>query len=355
MKLPLDLVWQIIGISLSESPRTPLSLLLVNSEFRDLCLSFLQTELRFSSIHQLEIFEQRCDSLAYLPRTLTITLPGGSADFRLFKVLHDTLQHIVHIVSQSHQGSDNAKDLSNRRLRLQRLQLCLNSFTLDPDIEYLFRALNLTDPEEFTWSGPDPAHHFSTAIVPNAAIHLFRAVQTWQNLRHLKLTNLAFPSHTSLGSAQPLAEALGISSGSYTLTTTTPFLAPSNGSLTIDKSLPGSSKPMFALAKLQTIYLGQVTFLDPSEIAAIVCTPILASLRSVRIVDAYQGSIWGPRVRDTDIEKAVNSNFEESEIAFNIMFKEFTQRVRTLVSCEARTERITGGDRMDYEYSGSPG
>ena len=107
------------------------------------------------------------------------------------------------------------------------------------------------------------------------------------------------------------------------------------------------------LSRLETVYLGQVTFLLPSEIALLACAPELTSLRSVRLVDTYQGSIWGPRVRILDVEKAATDIYLEA--LGNDSFLANTrdtlasrvQRVRSLVRCEGKTERIVGGDRMD--------
>lgn len=95
---------------------------------------------------------------------------------------------------------------------------------------------------------------------------------------------------------------------------------------------------------LQSIYLGQITFLDPTEIARIAGASELVSLTSIRVIDAYQGSIWGPRVRKTDVERAAMILSIRHAVSRN-----HVERVKALVSCEALTERIMGGDRMDYD------
>lgn len=153
-------------------------------------------------------------------------------------------------------------------------------------------------------------------------------MQTWTRLRRLTLTNLAFPLTPSLTFEEPLPRAFGLVSPPYKTIT---------------------------LSRLETIYLGQITFLYPSEIAMIACAPELVSLRSIQVVDAYQGSIWGPRVRLVDVEKAathlylqaMGSDTETSPSTTEFFVKKQIERVRALVRCEGKNERIMGGDRMD--------
>lgn len=60
-------------------------------------------------------------------------------------------------------------------------------------------------------------------------------------------------------------------------------------------------------------------------------------LEEVRLVDTYCESIWGWRIRKSNIETA----------AMELMGEEGVDRVRRLVICEGKTERIMGGDRLD--------
>lgn len=160
-------------------------------------------------------------------------------------------------------------------------------------------------------------------------------MQTWTRLRHLKLTNLTFPLTPSLTFEEPLPRAFGLVS------------APNNAIETRHVKTP--------LSQLETVYLGQITFLYPSEIALIACAPELVSLQSIQVVDAYQGSIWGPRVRLIDVEmaathlyhQALGGDTESYPSTIQFMLKEQKERVRTLVRCEGKNERIIGGDRMD--------
>ena len=111
------------------------------------------------------------------------------------------------------------------------------------------------------------------------------------------------------------------------------------------------------LPHLETIYVGQVTFLRPAEVAMLALEPRLKTLRRVRVVDAYGGNIWGPRVRIGDVEAALvsalrrSTGSEEDESNYihveEVVLNGYLERIRSLVSCEALTERIIGGDRMD--------
>ncbi len=73
-----------------------------------------------------------------------------------------------------------------------------------------------------------------------------------------------------------------------------------------------------------------------------VCIPGQENLESVRLVDAYMESIWGPRIRRGDVERAAVGlgRGKDNE-------QELVERVRKLVRCEAKTERIMGGDRVE--------
>ncbi|KAL5514785.1 hypothetical protein ACEPAG_2101 [Sanghuangporus baumii] len=336
--LPAEILLKIIDFVFDETPRQPLSLLMVNSYFHNLCLSLLHTVLRFSSIRQLDLFVRTCHKLVFRPRVIFISLAGGTDNSRLFKLLREVFLRIADLTCRSVLDSEYQYNRSPQgKLGFQRIQLCLNSLRFDENSDYLFRALEMTDPLEFTWTGPDPAHHFSIAIVPIAASYMFKAMQSWTHLRHLKLTNLSFPLPEDGYPTHLLAKALGIVEHDYVVDPT--------------DSVPMS--PLLPMPYLQTIYLGQITFLDPLEVAMIASATELVSLNSMRIVDAYQGSIWGPRIRITNVEKASASLFSIPSSGSGAgavqlsMHKACIDRIRKLVSCEALTERIMGGDRMD--------
>lgn len=136
-------------------------------------------------------------------------------------------------------------------------------------------------------------------------------------------------------------------------------------------STPARTQP---LADLHTIELNQVIFLNPEEVARIACSQSLAqTLRRLSIVDAYQDSIWGPRVRISDVESAVRKRFElephmdlsrvgvHHDHDINVLFANCPccegdslrhldhalSRVHEVVRCEAKVDRIMGGDRAD--------
>jgi len=71
-----------------------------------------------------------------------------------------------------------------------------------------------------------------------------------------------------------------------------------------------------------------------------VCLPGQDRLEMVRLVDTYSDSIWGPRIRRSDVEKAVLSLGLEDHDACVL-------QVQRVVKCEAKTERIMGGDRAE--------
>ena len=80
------------------------------------------------------------------------------------------------------------------------------------------------------------------------------------------------------------------------------------------------------------------------------------SLQVVRLVDCYVESIWGPRVRRADLERVV-VQAQHGGIPLALDGDDVRRggghcdtvldRIRTIVRCEALTERIIGGDRAD--------
>lgn len=164
----------------------------------------------------------------------------------------------------------------------------------------------MANPKTFVWNGPDPDHHFSTAIVPTAAFYLFRAIRTWTRIVHITITSVSFPSD-ELGLHGPLAHDMPL--------------------------LP-------VIPTLRTLSLGQATLLPPGSVAAMICLPGQDSLELVRLVDAYSESIWGSRIRRRDVERAAVALIKGAP-------EDIIVKVRRLVRCEAKTERIMGGDRVE--------
>ena len=101
-------------------------------------------------------------------------------------------------------------------------------------------------------------------------------------------------------------------------------------------------KPLLPqLPSLRTLYLGQATLVNPNSIAAMVCLSKQECLESVRLVDTYRESIWGPRIRRSDLERAALS------FQIDLQPEDRVRRIRQIVKCEALTERIMGGDRVE--------
>ena len=89
-----------------------------------------------------------------------------------------------------------------------------------------------------------------------------------------------------------------------------------------------------ALPRLRTLYIGQATRLHPQILAALIFLPGRESLEQLRVVDAYEISIWGPRMRRRDIEAAAKV------MQLNLSDEAIHHRVKHTVKCEAKTERI---------------
>ncbi|KAI8972430.1 hypothetical protein BD414DRAFT_581328 [Trametes punicea] len=313
-QIPVELLQEILKYALEDNPCAA-DVLSVNKQFLAVGQPLLHARLRFRSINQLILFSRGTSPLACVPRSLSISLAGGSADFEVFKHLAAALERCKRSVrvtdtSRLHEAGDANAD-GVPQIPLDSLSLRLHSHMNNPHLGYIYEALSLANPKSFVWMGPDPEHHFSTAIVPSATYHLIRALSTWTAIEHITLTNLSFPS-----------DELGLN---------TPFSRDA-------PLLPG-------LPSLRTLYIGQATLLPPSTVAAMLALPEYATLSHVRLVDTYRYSIWGPRMRRRDIEQAAETlgGLREEQRA------ELIERVRRVVSCEKKTERIMGGDSGDSQ------
>jgi hypothetical protein len=150
----------------------------------------------------------------------------------------------------------------------------------------------------------------ATQIVASAVNALFGHFGAWTRLRDLHLSNIAFPRETE-------------------------GLFPT-------------------LPTLRMLHLGQATLVPVVPLACFLCDPRMDSLRIVRLVDCYVESIWGPRVRRADLERAVvqaqcgGMPLGGEEVRWGGQYDDtMLDRIRTIVRCEALTERIIGGDRAD--------
>ncbi|KAI0922983.1 hypothetical protein AcW1_002512 [Taiwanofungus camphoratus] len=299
-RIPVELLSEILFLALHEHP-CPSHVLRVDKSFLQFGQRILHSQLHFRTIRQLVLFLDQVAPLACPPKSITIDLAGGAADFDVFFHLAVAMRRCrCNVVGSCSEQPVQAP------LPIELLSLRLHSHARSQKLEYIYEALKLVNPKTFIWLGPDPAHHFSTAIVPQATFYLFRAIRTWTNIQHITLSNLSFPSD-DLGMHTPFRHKLPL--------------------------LP-------VIPSLRTLCLGQATLLLPSSIAAMICLPGQDSLELVRLVDAYSESIWGPRIRRRDIEKAALALETGSQ-------EEVIAKVRRLVKCEAMNERIMGGDRVE--------
>jgi len=139
------------------------------------------------------------------------------------------------------------------------------------------------------------------------ARRLCRIFGTWSNIQHITVTNITFSCEFA-GADGPA----------------TPLLP----------EIPG----------LRTLYVGQATCLSAGSVAALFCVNRMASLERVRLVDTYCESIWGPRVRRSDVEKAAHAIMFPQHV---LQYEAVLARIRELLTCEKKTERIIGGDRVE--------
>lgn len=70
-------------------------------------------------------------------------------------------------------------------------------------------------------------------------------------------------------------------------------------------------------------------------------------------MDAYIESIWGPRLRRSDVEFAAIQSIGDKPLSDSEGISQMTSNeiindiIRNIVICEAKTERIIGGDRVE--------
>ena len=168
---------------------------------------------------------------------------------------------------------------------------------------------------------------------------LLKIIPTWTNLRFLKLTNLAFPIGDS-----PLLTEEGLFQEAKI-----PHQLDEREYAKRTDSLALSILSSPSCACLREIYLGQVTDLDPKEIAIIATSRLLPALEQIRLVDAYLGSIWGSRVRTDDVQRSLGDMSSDKVLGYTEEddLRLRSERLSSILKCEGKTERIIGGDRMD--------
>lgn len=144
---------------------------------------------------------------------------------------------------------------------------------------------------------------FPVQIVPFAVKQLCRVIPRWSSLRRLELSNIAFHND-----GLELAQAL----------TDSPHI---NGAGPIQ------------------IVIRQAVFMLPISVLHIVLG--VPALRELHLIDVYQHSIWGPRLRIADVQDSLLA----SEYMSHMSEQDCLERLREVVSCVVKTERLMGGDR----------
>lgn len=134
IQLPYEILLRVASLYFEVIPRNVTNFLLTNSTFFDIGQCVLHENLRFRSRQQM-LEMRNSTKLAYAPQTISIKLAGGASDFTIFKLLYSLIQHIMDITPHKSEGK--------RQLLLQHVQLCLNSYMLDPNSEYIYQALTL--------------------------------------------------------------------------------------------------------------------------------------------------------------------------------------------------------------------
>ena len=141
--LPLEIAGHILAVAALQSNdlngvptlrRQPLSYLLINAQIYRYLVPFLYNELQFTSIDQVARFASCSSNLPLIPTSVDVRLPGGTADRRLFVLLHGALQRCL----------KSAKRGTNV-LKLQQLRFRFNSHRCDPNLSYLYHLLALVE------------------------------------------------------------------------------------------------------------------------------------------------------------------------------------------------------------------
>ncbi|KAG7095686.1 hypothetical protein E1B28_006400 [Marasmius oreades] len=381
LALPVEIIIVVLKYTIRQYPDTIVCVLSTCSLFYNISQNILHQELAFTSLSQLHRFTQalsrRQDNcyapevkpyLVCSPRSLSLDVAGGASwilqsdsfdgSYRrvgtwdllreavkamiadLLKTANLSVTRPNQLVRDEH--TTPWDPTPKEKLAIESVRLRLNSHAQDAKY-VIYDALRELDPISFTWTGPDPPHHFSIAIVRDAVPPLFLALSTYTQLTRIKLTNISFPEDS---------ESSETSIGRFEL----PFIP-----------------------TLQFFHLGQSTFLAARTIARFVLKCIdpernvggastspdsavdsphvqgvsfrpakQPSIEEIRLVDVYEGSIWGIRLRMPQIINAALALLEmdqQFESGNSTKEDEVREAIMKIVKVEVETERIEGGDR----------
>ncbi|EKM78378.1 hypothetical protein AGABI1DRAFT_129494 [Agaricus bisporus var. burnettii JB137-S8] len=300
--LPTELLLEILAQLPVNS--NPLDILLVSSSFYHVFSELLYGHLKFRRIDQLTRFLNTFNSTTSIPRpirSITIDVDNG---LRLGLYAH--IQALFSLCK----AAPHAEIDDHGRLVLENLKFRFHTHSRGNDLSVIYDALTLVNPRTFTW------------IVPAALSYVLQALATHTNLTHLTLSHVKFPDN---GEILLLPEF------------------PSLKSLTL-------SQVIFLRSDIVLEYLMKSANIHPFECQG-------SQLESIRLIDAYQHSIWGSRLRRSHIENAATRRFTFE--AFNddslphadqadSMLTEVSvlQKIRRVVLCQGKFERIIGGDRV---------
>ncbi|KAI0693679.1 hypothetical protein C8T65DRAFT_760370 [Cerioporus squamosus] len=272
LRVPTELVQGILAFALNDNP-CPGDILCVNRTFFELGQPLLHGRLHFYSINQLSLFANGSAPLACAPRSVTISLAGGSADFEVFRHLMGALKRCQHSRSiASGEAQESTADIQSGTPRLHKCRwtrchcACIRTAAIRTWVTFT-RPYRSQTPR-----------HSSGRTRPRASFlnrnRSHRYIPPYLRGFHLD-SDRAHHAHEHV---LPLDE-LGVN---------TPF------------SRDAPLLPL--LPSLRTLYIGQATLLPPSSVAAMLARPGQDALECVRLVDTYRHSIWGDRIRLRDVE-----------------------------------------------------
>ncbi|KAF9011921.1 hypothetical protein BDQ17DRAFT_1345120 [Cyathus striatus] len=288
-----------------------IALLLTCSTLHAVTVEILYRNLRLTSRAQLESFLN-----IYRSQPCNILVPACSIELELTDDRsNDVFTDINSLLSICRSVKGISLD-ENGRLALDLFNLkCVSYVSGRPDL--IQECMNQLNPRCFVWTGTDPPHHFSIAIVSPVAETLFEAFKSFTRLSHLKITHISFP---------------------------------------LPLSLP-------EIPSLKTLYIGQAVFFPVESLTYITAiSKAMPWLEEVRLVDVYHETIWGLRVRRSDLEAMSEAlvyiplegvlpsqSSNDEKIPLVVVAKAAAERIHRIVICEAQTERLIGGDRAGVD------